>query len=107
MKVLKQGRKQYFNNLNSKSIMDSKKFLTNVKLLFLSKTKTANTIIHHKNHGMIKNNKKISDTLNKYFTILTRNLKLKKTSRTLKKKSLKHLLKYLKNKSIKKNLEAC
>ena len=83
--------------------MDTKKLLTNVELLFLSKTKTTNTIIYHENGGMIKSNKKMSHILNKYFTILTRNLKLKKTSRTLKKKSLKHLLKYLKNKSIKKN----
>ena len=45
-------------------------------------------------------NKKISHTLNKYFTNLTKTLRLKKTSPAL--KSLKHLLRHRKNYSTKK-----
>ena len=44
----------------------------------------------------------MSHTLNKYFTNLTKTLKLKKTSPALKKKSLKHLLRHFKNHSTKK-----
>ena len=66
-----------------------------MKPLFSNKNKTANTIILHKNNRIIKDNKKISH-MNKYFTSLTKTLKLKKTS-ALKKKSSKHLLRHFKN----------
>ena len=51
---------------------------------------------------IIKDSKKLSHTLNKYSTNLTKTLKLKKISPALKNKSLKHLLKQFKNQSIKK-----
>ena len=47
-KVLRKAKQQYFNNLNSKSITDTKKFWKTVKPLFSNKSKTANTIILHK-----------------------------------------------------------
>ena len=76
--------KKYFKNLNSKSITDTKKFWMTVKLLFSNKSKTANIILNE-NHRIIKENKKIPHTLNKYFTDLTKTLKLKKASPALKK----------------------
>ena len=88
--------KQYFKNLNSKDITDTKKFWVTVKPQFSNESKTANTIILHKNLRIIKDNKKISHTLNKYFINLTKTLKLKKTSPALKNKPLKSLLKKLK-----------
>ena len=87
----------------SKGVMDTKKFWKTVKPLFSNKSKTANTIILHKNNRIIKDNKKTSHTLNKYFTDLTKTLKLKKASPVLKKKSLKHLLRHFKNHSTKKS----
>ena len=45
---------------------------------------------------MIKDDKKISHTLTKHFTNLTKTLKLIKTFLALKKKPLKHLLKHFK-----------
>ena len=51
---------------------------------------------------IIKDNKKIWHTLNKYFTNLTKTLKFKKKSPALKKKSLKHLLRQFENHSSKK-----
>ena len=68
-----------------------------VKYLFFNKTKTANSITLHENHRIIriiKDGTKISHTLNKYFTNLTKTLKLKKISPPPK-KPLKHLLKHL------------
>ena len=64
--------------------------------LFPNKSKTANTIIFHKNNRIIKDNKKLSHTN------LTKTVKLKKTSPALKKKSLKHLLRRFKKNSTKK-----
>ena len=101
-KVLRKVKQQYFNNSNFKSITATNKFWKTVKPLFSNKSKRANTIIFHENNRIIKDNKKISHTLNKYFTNLTKTLKLKKISPALKNKSLKHLLRHFKNHSIKK-----
>ena len=98
-KVLRNAKQQYFNRLNSKSITDTKKLWKSVKPLFSNKSKTGNTIILHENNRIIKDNKKISHTSNKYFTNLTKTLK---RNLPLKKKSLKHLLRHFKNHSTKK-----
>ena len=98
-KVLRNAKQQYFNRLNSKSITDTKKLRKSVKPLFSNKSKTGNTIILHENNRIIKDNKKISHTSNKYFTNLTKTLK---RNLPLKKKSLKHLLRHFKNHSTKK-----
>ena len=84
-KVLRNGEQQYFINLNSKSITDTK-------------SKTANAIILHENNRIIKDDKKIPHTLNKYFTNLTKTLILKNTSPALK-NNLKHLIRHFKNHS--------
>ena len=84
-KVLRNAKQQYFNNLSSKSLTDTKKFCKTVKPLFSNKIKPANTITLYENNKIIKDNKKISNALNKYFTNLTKTLKLKKTSLALKK----------------------
>ena len=79
-KVLRKAKQQYFNNnntLNSKRITDTKEFWKIVKPLFSNKSKTTNKIILDENNRIIKDNKKISHILNKYFTDLTKNLKLK------------------------------
>ena len=55
-----------------------------VKPPFCNKSKAADTIILHENHRIIKDNKKISHTLNKYFTDLTKTLKLRKAYPALK-----------------------
>ena len=39
----------YFNNLNPKSIADTKKFWITDKLIISNKSKTANTIVLHDN----------------------------------------------------------
>ena len=62
-------------------------------------------MLHENNNGMIKNNKKMSRTLNKYFKNLAKNLRLKKTV-ALKEKPLNYLHKRFKNESLQKDLEA-
>ena len=85
----KQGNKcvkalNHTKKLNSKSITDTKKFWMTVKVPFSNKSKAVNTIIFHENHRIIKDNKKISHTLNKCFTNLTKTLKLKQVYPALK-----------------------
>ena len=65
-----------------------------------NKSKTANMIILYEDHKI--KNKKVSHTLNKYFTDLSETLKLKKISPALKKKPVENLLKHLNHQSIKK-----
>ena len=75
-------RSNYFNNLNPKVITDNKKFWSAVKPLFSDKSKAMNTIVLYEKGKIVKSYKRISDILNKYFTNLTKSLKLKKcTSR--------------------------
>ena len=101
-RVLRNAKQQYFNNLNSKNTTDTKRFWKTVKPLLSNKSKTANTITLNENNRIIKDNNKISHTLNKYFAHLTSTLKLKKTSPALKKNSLEHLLRHFRNHSTKK-----
>ena len=86
------GNKSVNNQVSKSIITDTKKFQETLKPLFSNKSKTANTIILHEN--LIVKDNKISHTLNKYFTNLIKTLKLKQTS--LKKKSLKSLLRHFK-----------
>ena len=89
-------KKQYFNDLNSKIHMDTKKFWAKVTPLFSSKSTTANIIVPNENNRITKGKKNISHTLNKDFTHLTKTFRLKKTSLTLKNKPVKHVLKNFK-----------
>ena len=49
-----------------------------MKLLFSDKSKAMNTIVLYEKGKIIKNYKRVSEVLNKYFTNLTKSLKLKK-----------------------------
>ena len=68
-------KKQYFNDLNSKINMDTKKFWAKVTPLFSSKSTTANIIIPYENNRITKGKKNI---VNKDFTHLTKTFRLKK-----------------------------
>ena len=74
--ILKGTKTNYFNNLNSKVIIDNKKFWSAVEHLFSDKSKAMNTIVLHEKGKIIKNCKKVSEVLNKYFKNLTKSIKL-------------------------------
>ena len=78
LSILKGTKTNYFNNLNPKVITDNKKFWSAVKPLFSDKSKAMNTIVLYEKGKIIKNYKRVSEVLNKYFTNLTKSLKLKK-----------------------------
>ena len=87
-KVLRKANQQYFHNWHSKSTTDTKRSWKALKPLVSYKSKTADTFILHENSRIIKD-KEISHILDKYFTNLTKTLKLRKTY-TLTEKSLKN-----------------
>ena len=57
---------------------DNQRFCSPVKPLFSNKSKAINTTVLHENGKKKKNYKKVSESLNKYFTSLTKSLQLKK-----------------------------
>ena len=61
-------KKKYLSNLNVKDVKDSRKFWSTIFL---------NNIILSDNDKMFKDEKKVSKTLNDYFTNLIKKLKLK------------------------------
>ena len=75
---LKGTKTKYFNNLNPKVIIDNKKFWSAVKPLFSDKKKAMNTIVLYERGKIIKNYKRVSEVLNKYFTNFTKSIKVKK-----------------------------
>ena len=82
LSILKGTKTNYFNNLNPKVITDNKKFWSAIKPVFSGKSKAMNTIVLYEKGKIIKNHKRVFEALNKYFTHLTKPLKLKKcTSR--------------------------
>ena len=77
LSVLKGTKTNYFNSLSSKVITDNIKFWSAVKPLFSDKSKAMNAIVLYEKGKIIKNYKRVSEVLNKYFTNLTKSLKLK------------------------------
>ena len=78
LSILKGTKTNYFNNVNPKVITDNKKFWTSVKPLFSDKSKAKNTIVLYEKGKIMKNYKRVSEVLNKYFRNLTKSLRLKK-----------------------------
>ena len=62
---------------------------------FFNKSKTTNIIILHENHRIIKKHEVITNALKKYFTDLSKTVKLKKLSPAQNKEPPEHLLKNL------------
>ena len=68
VQILRNVKKEYLSNLNVKDVTDSRKFWSTIFL---------NNIILSDNDKMFKDEKKVSKTLNDYFTNLIKKLKLK------------------------------
>ena len=60
---------------------DNKMFWKTVKPRFSNKCKTANTIILTEADMMIKNDKLIADTFNKYFADINKNFKIEEAAK--------------------------
>ena len=70
VKLLRQNKKNYFNNIDVKDLNDNKKFWKTIKPKFSNKTKTVDTIILTENNKIIKDEKLIAETFKNYFTDL-------------------------------------
>ena len=86
--LLCQNKRHYFNNLNIKSVTDSKKFWSTVKPFFSDKKSQENriTLVELKENypeKIISNEKEISETFNHYFIDIANNLGLHQNSEIL------------------------
>ena len=100
--LLRKSKKQYFNNIDIKDVMDNKKFWKTILPKFSNKCKTANKIIFVEDEKILQDKKAIASTFNKYFTDGTHSLGLKKKNIGLE-NSLSKIVKAFRNfESIKK-----
>ena len=74
--LTKKTKKDYFTNLSSNSVNDTKTFWKTIKPFFSDKNKKSQKIILVENHQIIKDDKKNTDILNSYFVNITDNLNI-------------------------------
>ena len=69
-------KKDYFNNLDCKNIIDNKSFWKHVKPLLLEKNARSNKITLVEDNSILENNDKIAETFNNFLTSAVLNLNI-------------------------------
>ena len=80
LKLLRQTKEKYFNNISVKKVSDNKTFWKCffLKLLFFSnKDLNSNNTLLVKGNEIVKDNGNIATIMNRYFTNITKNMNLK------------------------------
>ena len=70
-------RKQYYENLNVKNVMDNQTFWKTVKPYFSDKGSNSRRITLLENDSILTDDKDIAKTMNNFFINITKNLNLK------------------------------
>ena len=104
--LLRKSKKQYFNNIDVKNVMDNKKFWKPIRPKFSNKCKTPNTIILFENEKIWQDHKAIANTFINYFTDVTHSFGLKKKNIGLENDLSKILKNFRNSESIKKIKES-
>ena len=68
VKILRQAKKDYYNDLDIKDLADSKKFWKSVKSLFNENIKTSSTIVLMENDELVSEDRTVANILNEYFS---------------------------------------
>ena len=77
---LKKNKKEYFENINAKDINDNEKFWKTIKPFFSNKGLNTNTLMLIEDNNLISEESKLANTMNQYFTSITKQLILKNLS---------------------------
>ena len=77
LKLLRQTKEKYFNNINVKKVSDNKTFWKSVKLFFSNKDLNSNNTLLVKGNEIVKDDGKIATIMNRYFTNITKHMNLK------------------------------
>ena len=76
--LIRRSKRTFYNNLNSKSILDNKKFWNIVKPLFSKKTRTYHKITLINDNNVVSDDKEIAEIFNEYFSTCALNLDIGK-----------------------------
>ena len=74
--LIRKIKKDYYNNLDYKKIIDNKSFWEYVKPLFTEKNARSNKITLVEDNSILENNDKIAETFNNFFTSAVSNLNI-------------------------------
>ena len=77
VKLLRQTKEKYFNDINVKSISDNKKFWKTIKPFFSDKDLNTNNMMLVENNEIVREEEIIASIMNNYFTNITTHLKIK------------------------------
>ena len=75
--LLRKTKKQYYENLIVKNMMDNQTYWKTVKAYFSDKGSNSRRITLLKNDSILTDDKKIAKTMNRFFTNIIKNLNLK------------------------------
>ena len=77
LKLLRQTKEKYFNNINVKKVSDNKTFWKSVKPFFSNKGLNSNNILLVEGNEIVNDDGKIATIMNRYFTNITKHMNLK------------------------------
>ena len=111
--LLRKSKREYFGNLNEKSLCDNKKFWSVVKPLLSNKVVSNEKIILVENDKIVENDKKSATVLNRFFSNIIKSLGIPQykdaepVGRNISDPVLKAIIKYRSHPSIKAIKEQC
>ena len=94
VKLLRKTKKKYFENINVKDINDNKKFWKTIKPFFSNKGLNTNKLMLIENNNLISEESVLANTMNQYFTNITKQLNIKKSPQL---KNLEDIINYYHN----------
>ena len=79
---LHQTKTQYFKNLNVKDLSDKRKFWKTIKPYFSNKSSNSNKLLLKEKSSLVSDGKEIATIINNFFINITKDLELKKDSKS-------------------------
>ena len=92
--LLRKTKKEYFENINVKDINDNEKFGKKIKPFFSNKGLNTNKLMIIEKNNLISGESILANTMNQYFTSITKQLNLKKSPQL---KNLEDIINYYHN----------
>ena len=80
--LLKESKTHQINNLNVKDVTENKRFWKTIKTFFTDKTKNSDNIILPENFETMREDEKICEIFNTYFTNVNKDLTLRQIDKT-------------------------
>ena len=92
--LLRKTKKEYFENINVKDTNNNKKFWKKIKPFFSNKGLNTNKLMIIEKNNLISEESIVANTMNQYFTSITKELNLKKSPQL---KNLEDIINYYHN----------